>query len=135
MERPNLTPDATTDADAAQQVAAIVAKWGEVDDALSPVIGRAGLVALYRRGLHLTRPAHPWLPRGDEAGPPSMDLGALKSALQRQGPTEAAAGGRALLETVCGLLRGLVGSALSDRLLRSVGGEPLDGLCTQDISP
>lgn len=135
VERTMLTPEPTTSEEAARVAAVIVGRWGEIETALSPIIGRAGLVALYRRGLHLTRRAHPWLAADEGVDHAPMDLGALKAVLARQSASNAAAGGTAFLETVCGLLRGLIGPALSDRLLSSAWGNPLDGLSTQNSSP
>jgi hypothetical protein len=111
--------------DIAQVTAAIVAAWGEIDTALSPIIGQRGVAALYERSLYLARVQHPWLvavPEGLEA---RMDLPALQAVLAKQTSASAAAGGEAHLKALHQLLRGLVGDSLAARLLAST---PLNAL-------
>ena len=38
-----------SDADSTQIAAAVLAIWEEIDDALTPIVGPLGVVALYRR--------------------------------------------------------------------------------------
>jgi hypothetical protein len=106
--------------DAAHIAQAIVSTWQEIDAALRPVIGRAGVAALYLRGLHVTASAHPWLGNENERFELPMDLGALKASLAQQSSADAAAGGVAFLRTLQGLLAGLVGGSLTNALLGSV---------------
>jgi hypothetical protein len=106
-------------ADADQIADAIVATWGAVNDALSPIIGRGGVAALYNRSLHLTGLRYPWLAHLGRGAQMVMDLVALKSALSRQTSANATAGGTAVLQTFYELLARLVGPSLTDRLLRS----------------
>jgi hypothetical protein len=105
--------------DAAQISQAIASVWQEIAEALCPVIGRGGLDALYRRSLHLTVRAYPWLATTKGEEETVMDLIQLKAVLARQDSANAAAGGGALLQTFYDLLTGVIGPSLTARLLRS----------------
>jgi hypothetical protein len=119
-------------ADVGQIADAIVATWQKIDVAVSPIIGQRGVAALYKRSLYLTGQAHPWLAGMHENVQADMDLEALKSALVQQGSTNAAAAGGALLQTFHKLLTTLVGSSLTERLLRSVWTNHFDAPSAQD---
>jgi hypothetical protein len=121
-------------ADATQIADAIVTTWHEIDAALGPIVGRGGVAALYRRSLHLTAPAHPWLAGAGQGLQTPMDLAALRSVLAQQPSAAAAAGGGALLQRFHELLTSLVGPSLSEQLLRSVWGS-LGGLSARETSP
>jgi hypothetical protein len=113
----------------------ILGLWQELDQALSPIVGTRGVAALYNRSLQLTTPAHPWLPSASSGVLAAIDLSALKAALLRQTAARAAAGGSALFETFRELLSSLVGSALTERLLRSVWTPSSGASPAQDHSP
>jgi hypothetical protein len=120
------------DADAAQVAEAMAATWREIDAALAPVIGRGGVAALYKRSVHLTRTAHPWVDTllgGVQGG---MDLAALRSLFAAQGSAEACACGNDLLQTFYQLLGSLIGASLTERLLRSVWATSSSGTPAQD---
>jgi hypothetical protein len=123
------------DADAARIAEAIVSTWQEIDAALSPIIGQRGVAALYKRSLYLTGAAHPWLAATHGSVQPTMDLAALKSVFVQQTSADAAAAGNALLQKFHELLASLVGSSLTERLLRSVWANPSSGPPAQDTSP
>jgi hypothetical protein len=128
--------DRVTDgADAEQVAGAIVAIWLEIDQALHPIIGRRGVAALYNRSLSLTAAAYPWLPIGQTGIPAAVDPSALRSALAQQAAVEAAAGGSALFQSFHELLASLVGTALTERLLRSVWTHPSGTSPVQDTDP
>jgi hypothetical protein len=113
-----------------------VLTWQAIGDALGPVIGRAGVAALYERARHLNRASHPWLARRDgDRATSSMDLVALKASLGRQDPVEAATGAEALLRSFREVLAGLIGIALSDLLLRSVWDAHLARISTEETPP
>jgi hypothetical protein len=112
----------------------MAAIWQEIDGALTPILGRGGVAALYKRSLHLTSAANPWLTLGREGDPTAMDLAALKAALGQQTGAAAAAGGGALLQTFYDLLSSLVGPSLTERLLRSVWSASSSGPSAQDTS-
>ena len=108
------------DADAAQIAAATIAIWHEIDDALTPIVGPQGVVALYRRSLHLTVAAHPWVESGPEGARAALDPAAFKAVLAQRSSAEAGAGASAFLQTFHELLASLVGPSLTERRLRSV---------------
>jgi hypothetical protein len=117
-----------------ERVAAeVAATWRDIDEALTPIIGKRGVAALYGRSVHLARQAHPWLASAEAGAPATMDLGVLVSMLSAQTAAEAAAGGGRLLHAFHELLTNLIGASLTERLLRSVWARflvnaPLDGL-------
>ena len=106
--------------DIGQVADTIVGLWQEIDQALSPIVGHRGVAALYNRSLKLTAVAHPWLASASSGMLAAVDPSALKAALLQQTVAQAAAGGSALFETFRDLLASLVGTALTERLLRSV---------------
>jgi len=122
------------DADAAQIAEAIFSIWEEIDDALTPIIGPQGLVALYRRTLHLTSAAHPWMALGREGVQTAMAPAELKTRLAQRTRADAAAAGGAFLRTFDDLLASLVGPSLTERLLRSVWENSSSGAPAQDTS-
>ena len=101
-------------------VEVIVRAWREIDAALSPVIGKQGVAALYRRCLHIVAPTHPWLATTQPGIADALDLAALRSALSSQSSANAAAGGAATLEEFHELLASMVGHSLTGQLLRPV---------------
>jgi hypothetical protein len=130
-----LTRRVEAGATATQIADAMVSAWQEIDVALSPLIGKGGVAALYKRTLFLTTPAHPWLAGIHEGTTAAIDLWALKSVIAKQSGVVAAAGGGALLQTFYELLTSLVGPSLTERLLRSVWTNSLSGQPAQDTSP
>ena len=117
-----------------ERVAAeVAAAWRDIDDALTPIIGKRGVAALYGRSVHLAGRAHPWLASAELGAPASMDLSLLVSKFSSQTAAEAAAGGGQLLHALHELLTNLIGASLTERLLRSVWarflvGAPKDSL-------
>lgn len=116
----SLARAAGIDASAKQIGDALVGTWRELEVALTPVLGRRGVGALYKRSVHLVATAHPWLPGVAEDLQTVMELEPLHHAVARQTSADAAAAGADLLQTFHDLLCGLVGSSLTERLLRSV---------------
>jgi hypothetical protein len=105
--------------DKAELARSVLATWQAIDAELSPVVGRRGVAAMYQRSLQLSAPAHPWLAaaQGDLTG---IDFTALEREINRQSPGDAVTGARAALQAFHDLLVGLVGAALTDRILRPV---------------
>jgi len=122
-------------ADAAQIAAAIFAIWEEVDDALTPVIGSQGVVALFQRSVHLAAASHPWLTAERDSVKPLMQPASLRAAIALQSSTDAAAGGSAFLQTFYELLSSLVGPSLTERLLRAAWTHSSNGTPAQDSTP
>ena len=104
----------------------------EIDIALSPIVGRRGLAGLLRRSLVLSGTRHPWLASCSESFDLNTDLVALTAALSEQTSQTAAIGGGLLLEEFHLLLTSLVGSSLTDRLLRTVWANFLSGPSASD---
>ncbi len=113
---------------------AVASTWLEIERALTPILGQQGVAALYKRSLHLTGSTYSWLVRARENVHPGIDLDALKIALSQQSGADAAAGGGAFLQTFYELLASLIGSSLTERLLRSVWAHCLTGPSAQDTS-
>jgi hypothetical protein len=132
---PEAVPEAPPGAEPAQVADAIASALQAIDTALHPIIGERGVAALYSRSLYLTSSAHPWLAGMHEDAQTAMDLAALKSTLAQQSTDHAAAGGRALLQTLYDLLASLIGSSLTERLLRSVAVNSLNDPHADDASP
>jgi len=124
-----------SDPSSTQIAAAVLAIWEEIDDALTPIVGPLGLIALYRRTVHLAAAQHPWLAGRDEGMLTDTDPAVLKSVLAQRSSAEAAAGGSAFLNTFHELLASLIGPSLTARLLRSVWEPPSSGTAAQDTSP
>ena len=119
----------------AEQIAdAMVTIWQEIDTALTPIIGKRGVVALYKRSLFLLKPTDPWLAEMHEGVQKDIDLPTLKSVVVQQDRATAAIGGAAFLRTFHELLATLVGLSLTERLLRSVW-PPSSAPLAQDSSP
>ena len=111
--------------------AAVLAVWRAVDEALVPILGRAGVAAMYHRSLVVSGRAHPCLP----APAPSdvtPDLAALQAALAAHDEATAIAAGAALLDSFHDLLASLVGASVTDRLLAPVLESPVPGTPAQD---
>jgi len=106
-------------ADAAEVAAVVTRALGAMAAKLSPIVGKAGVVALYKRSIHLASPAYPWLSSSGDARD-EIDLAALGSSLAGQGAAGAAEAGAAVVETFRDLLGSLVGIDLTHRLLHSV---------------
>jgi hypothetical protein len=121
-------------ANAGQIADTAIAKWRGIDAALSPIIGQRGVSALYMRSLYLTRSDYPWLAAVAEGALQPGDFTALQSALAQQTSAHAAAANGALLQIFVNLLSNLIGSALTERLLRSVWDLPSSGHAEQETT-
>jgi hypothetical protein len=99
---------------------AVVRAWMLIDHELAPIIGPAGVAAMYRRGIHLCSGAHPDLRAALGPVQRQLDAEPLRAVLLSQDVAAAAALGAALLQTFHDLLSGMVGPALTERLLRNV---------------
>jgi hypothetical protein len=103
---------------------ATAATWRLIETQLVPVIGARGLDVLFRRALHQTITAFPWLAasvdRGGSAGP----LPSLMACLATQHTATAAEAVSALLLTFAELLATLIGDSLTERLLAPVWARP-----------
>jgi hypothetical protein len=85
------------DASATQIAAAVFATWEEIDDALSPIIGAMGVVALYRRSVHLATQEHTWLSGREHGLATDTGPAVLQALLQQRSSAEAADAGGSFL--------------------------------------
>jgi hypothetical protein len=117
-QRAGSLPDANATSEAT------AATWRLVEAQLVPVIGARGLDVLFRRALHQTTAAFPWLAacvdRGGSAGP----LPSLMACLASRHTAAAAEAAYALLLTFTELLATLIGESLTERLLAPVWARP-----------
>jgi hypothetical protein len=122
-------------ADTARIAQAIVSTLQDMNTALTPIIGQQGVVALYRRSLHLCVSAHPRLADTYDSVQAALDLNALKSVLVEQSEADALFFGEVLLTTYYELLTTLIGPSLTARLLRDVWEPSLSDTPSQETSP
>lgn len=122
-------------ADVVRVAEAIVSILQAMDAALTPIIGRQGVVAMYRRSVHLCASAHPQLVGVHDSVEGALDLIALKSALVQQSKVDALFFGEVLLTTFYELLTTLIGPALTARLLCGVWEPSLSDTPSQENSP
>jgi hypothetical protein len=97
---------------------AALAHWCRVEVELSPILGAAGVAALFRRSLYQLRDAHPTLALAHETSGGVGDFEPLRSALENLSQADAATISSALMQAFRDLLAGLIGAPLSERLLR-----------------
>ena len=112
-----------------------LATWRGFDIALTPIIGRGGVAALYRRSLFLTRAANPWLPGVHEGALDPVEFTDLQIAVALQPAATAQVATDALLETFRGLLAELIGTSLTERLLQPPPVPNSHGAPVQDNLP
>ncbi len=106
--------------DASAVAEATLDTWYQVATRLEPVIGARGVDVLFRRSLHLTCNALPWLEIVEDHGDSSALLASLKARLASREPDAAAEAGYTLLVTFIELLATLIGESLTQRLLGPV---------------
>lgn len=131
----SLAHRAGPDADTARIAEAIVAILQDISAALTPIIGQQGVIALYRRSLHLCASTHPRLACTYDNLQTPMDLIELKTVLVEQDETDAQFFGEMLLTTLYELLTTLIGPSLTARLLRGVLQPSLSETPSQENSP
>ena len=123
---------------AAQTAQAVITAWHAIDDALTPVVGPRGSVALYLRALHLTA-THAALAASGEPARQALIACATPALLQdwiaRQSPADATTIGTTFLQVFYALLSSLVGPSLTERLLRAVWTPSPSPLSAQDTPP
>lgn len=125
---------ATEGATAKQIADEVVLKWRELDGILSPIIGRRGMAALYKRALYLVRTDYSWLASAHAGELSFGDFVSLQTALMKQTDEVALAASLALYDSFYHLLFGLIGQSLTERLLRSFQDPPSDSYAQQDVS-
>lgn len=125
------------DGASADQLAALIgAAWQHIQAALAPVIGVRGVAALYKRSLHLTAKAHPWLAAAQVGNSlAEIDLASLGTECGKRSSAEVAAAGAALLLSFHELVGSLIGPSLSGQLLGEVWVRFFSGSPAQDPPP
>ena len=123
---------ASQGAGAAQISEALLATLSSAQQALTPIIGARGVSALYQRALHLTGKTHPALGALSAGAIATMDLVALRAALDPLDGAAAAAAGDALVDNLREVLASLIGASLTGHLLGPVSAEPTRGDAAQD---
>lgn len=114
VDRAGGTADARAIAEAATSV------WHDAATRLAPVIGGHGVNVLFRRSLHITSKAFPWLgATGSEESDAEL-LNALQRHLAEREAALAIEVGGAILVTFTELLTSLIGESLTERLLRPI---------------
>jgi len=119
-----LTQLAADGADVLRIADSAVALWRELDAALSPIVGRRGVAALFKRSLLLTAPAHASLVAAHWDVETHGDFESLRATLKQQSSANAIAINGALLQQFIDLLSILIGESLTERLLQSVLATP-----------
>ncbi|MEO7050534.1 MAG: hypothetical protein ABI128_02610, partial [Rhodanobacter sp.] len=107
-------------ADASRAAAMAVALWKNVGRTLSPIIGQAGVDALFKRSIYLSRGAQPCLASVFDNPAQPDALAALQTAFAQQPGATAVAANIVLLQNFQDLLTSLIGLSLTERLLRLV---------------
>jgi len=113
-----LAPHAAPGAGAEALAAAARRAYDDLARVSAPLIGQAGVDALFGRALHLTQRQYPWLVA---PGDPQQSEGPFAQAifsLERQDPAVATEAAAALFATLTGLLVTFIGEPLTARLLR-----------------
>jgi hypothetical protein len=105
--------------DAEQLADEAVGTWHDVWNALSPVIGAAGVAALFQRSMSLRLAEYPWLANVSDP-PPAGEFNSLRRELSLQRQADAAAANAALLQSLAQVLGNLIGASLTTRLLQPV---------------
>lgn len=122
--------------DTPEQVAGLVVdSWSRIDAALKPIVGSRAVAMLLKRSVFLTGNTHSWLAEGATGLPEVIDPDAIRRLFAGQASAHVAAAGGLLLKTFEALLASLVGSSLTERLLRPVWANMLSGAAAKDTPP
>jgi len=106
--------------------------WERLAAQLSPLIGEAGLCALYSRALRLAMPQHAFPLAAPANGPVAILLAALREHLAVIDMQAAARANAVLLDTFTGLLASLIGNALTIRLMNAAWNDTCQQKNTQE---
>lgn len=107
-------------ADSAGLADEVIGVWRQIEDVLTPILGRRGTTVLYKRALSLIGSDVPWLAVVNQQSLTEMDLDALRIACAAQPASAVADGGRAFFKSFYDLLSSLIGAPLTAQLLSSV---------------
>ena len=118
---------------ATEMISQALQRWTQLAARLSPLIGDAGLSALYGRSLHLCIAEYGWLAPAEAGCPIGSLLGRLREDLDKAGEMHAPEANLALINTFAGLLAKLIGDPLTDRLLSDAWRTESKGTNTQEM--
>lgn len=123
---------------AAHTAQAMITAWHAIDDALTPVVGARGLVALYLRALHLAA-SDPALVSTEASSKRALSAATTPALLQaliaRHSPADAVAIANTFRQVFHGLLSSLVGPSLTERLLSLAATSSHSSTSAQEKSP
>ncbi len=104
-----------------------ISAWERLIEQLSPLIGEVGLCALFARARHVASPQRFPQPSGGDMRSSAILLEQLESHLAEMDPASRHAVNTQLLETFVKLLSGLIGEALTARILNTAWAARPDG--------
>jgi hypothetical protein len=130
----SLTQLAANGANAQRIADRAVTIWRELDAALSPIVGRRGVAALFKRSLLLTLPSNTSLVAAHQDIDAPDDFDTLRATLAKQSSADLIVTNGALLQRFVDLLATLIGESLTERLLQSVRDNPPRHGAVQEIS-
>ena len=113
---------ASPDSDAVAKATFIL--WNLVAVRLTPVIGTKGVDILFRRSLHLTTAAFPWLTAIEEYQDMPSLISSTKARMTNRETSDSTEAGCAFLITFIELLKTLIGESLTGRLLGTIWVSP-----------
>ncbi len=116
-------PAGETSSNADSVADAVVDTWTRAAAELASMIGAEGVGALYARCVALARRTHPWLPAPEFGVSPANALVDLGKVLRDRPANDGLKAGSELLATMTDLLGGMIGEALTSRLLESAWGQ------------
>lgn len=111
----------------------IVLHWKELDRAMQSIIGKVSINALFHRCIEITSADYPWLAAASTGAQSAINFELFSATFSKQDPVHVAAAGDLLLLNFHHLLADLIGSSLTERLLRPLLDSLLNGTVTKDI--
>ena len=118
---------------AAETINLALQRWNQLATRLAPLIGDAGLSALFGRSLHLCIARHSSLTPAEAGRPINFQLGRLREDLANAGQPQAWEANVVLITTFTGLLAKLIGDTLTDKLLSDAWHDESKGTNTQEM--
>ena len=97
--------------------------WVKLARELTSIIGDGGFQSLYKRSLHITGAAFPWVELAQPLPQNSAGFANLRNCLEGQNSTEAGEASTALLSTFIDILALLIGEHLTSSILRMAWGD------------
>lgn len=108
--------DPASGSDPLPPAAALAALYDALSHYLEPLVGRAGVLAIYGRSVHLATAEVPWIAAAADVRDVAGPVEALRRCLEHQDASTATDGARVLLVAFVDLLARLIGEGLTTRL-------------------